>query len=97
MRRVLTLLCFVLLNLLTTKHANAGDPYLRWYTVKTPHFHVHYHSGLEQFAQRVANGAESGMFIHFGVYVCYLAANEGVAAGIVPSCHFSLLHGLLTR
>lgn len=57
MRRVLTLLCIVFLSL-TSKHATAGDPYLRWYTVKTPHFHVHYHSGLEQLAQRVATVAE---------------------------------------
>lgn len=38
--------------------AAAGDPYLRWYTVKTPRFHIHYHSGLEQTAQRVANLSE---------------------------------------
>lgn len=57
MRRALTLLCIVALGL-TTRTAQAGDPYLRWYTVKTPHFHVHYHGGLEHFAQRVANVAE---------------------------------------
>ncbi|HEY6728859.1 MAG TPA: BamA/TamA family outer membrane protein [Polyangiaceae bacterium] len=57
MRRALTLLCIFALGL-TTQAAKAGDPYLRWYTVKTPHFHVHYHGGLEQFAQRVASVAE---------------------------------------
>lgn len=39
--------------------AHAGDPYLRWYTVVTPHFRVHYHGGLEDIAQRTANSAES--------------------------------------
>lgn len=41
-----------------TRPALAGDPYLRWYTVVTPHFRVHYHGGLEEIAQRVANIAE---------------------------------------
>ena len=39
--------------------ARAGDPYLEWYTVKTPHFRVHYHAGLEEIAQRTASSAES--------------------------------------
>ena len=39
--------------------ASAGDPYLDWYTVKTPHFRVHYHGGLEDVAQRTASSAES--------------------------------------
>ncbi|HEY3254410.1 MAG TPA: hypothetical protein VGJ91_10690, partial [Polyangiaceae bacterium] len=39
--------------------ARAGDPYLDWYTVKTPHFRVHYHGGLEDIAQRTASSAES--------------------------------------
>ena len=37
----------------------AGDPYLQWYTIKTPHFRVHYHGGLEDIAQRTASSAES--------------------------------------
>ncbi|HEX2670950.1 MAG TPA: hypothetical protein VHM25_08760, partial [Polyangiaceae bacterium] len=39
--------------------ARAGDPYLRWYTVVTPHFRIHYHGGLEDLAQRTASSAES--------------------------------------
>jgi WD40-like Beta Propeller Repeat len=39
--------------------ARAGDPYLEWYTVKSPHFRVHYHGGLEDIAQRTASSAES--------------------------------------
>jgi hypothetical protein len=39
--------------------ARAGDPYLKWYTVKTPHFRVHYHAGLEHLAQRTASSAEA--------------------------------------
>lgn len=38
--------------------AHAGDPYLDWYTVKTPHFRVHYFAGLEDVAQRTASSAE---------------------------------------
>ena len=45
-------------GLLLTDVARAGDPYLRWYTVETPHFRVHFHSGLEEAAQRTANLAE---------------------------------------
>lgn len=56
-RRTLTLVCF-LVALLAVRHARAGDPYLRWYTVKTPHFRVHYHSGLEEYAQHVATVSE---------------------------------------
>ncbi|MCA9593178.1 MAG: PD40 domain-containing protein [Myxococcales bacterium] len=39
--------------------ARAGDPYLEWYTVKSPHFRVTYHSGLEVPAQRVATLGEA--------------------------------------
>ena len=38
--------------------ARAGDPYLDWYTVKSPHFRVHYHGGLEDIAQRTTSSAE---------------------------------------
>ncbi|HWZ91184.1 MAG TPA: hypothetical protein VNW92_20125, partial [Polyangiaceae bacterium] len=44
---------------LCAKHAHAGDPYLNWYTVKSPHFRVHYHGGLEDIAQRTASSAEA--------------------------------------
>ena len=37
----------------------AGDPYLEWYTLSTPHFRIHYHSGLDQIAQETANLVES--------------------------------------
>ena len=36
----------------------AADPYVRWWTLTTPHFRVHYHSGLESVAQRAASIAE---------------------------------------
>lgn len=39
--------------------ARAADPYLDWYTVESPHFRVHYHSGLEDIAQRTTSSAES--------------------------------------
>lgn len=38
--------------------ARAGDPYLEWFTLATPHFRVHYHGGLEAVAQRTATAAE---------------------------------------
>ncbi|MEO7036928.1 MAG: hypothetical protein ABI548_23465 [Polyangiaceae bacterium] len=44
---------------LWTERARAGDPYLDWYTVKSPHFRVHYHSGLEDIAQHTASSAEA--------------------------------------
>ncbi len=57
MRRALTLLVITTLCL-TVRTARAGDPYLRWYTVETPHFRIHYHGGLEDLAQRVATVSE---------------------------------------
>lgn len=39
--------------------ALAGDPYVRWYTIETPHFTVTYSGGLEPIAQRTASLAEA--------------------------------------
>ena len=56
--------CLLLASLVTLavlaigSYALAGDPYLQWYTVETPHFRVHYPSGLEEHAQQIANIAE---------------------------------------
>lgn len=44
---------------LSTRTAHAGDPYLQWFTVETPHFRVHYHAGLEELAQRTATLSET--------------------------------------
>ncbi|HEV8245715.1 MAG TPA: hypothetical protein VGP93_08100 [Polyangiaceae bacterium] len=44
---------------LASRAAWAGDPYVPWYTVVTPHFRVHYHAGLEEAAQRAAVIAEN--------------------------------------
>jgi hypothetical protein len=38
--------------------ARAGDPWVPWRTVTTPHYHVHFHAGIEDIAQRVATVAE---------------------------------------
>jgi hypothetical protein len=38
--------------------ARAGDPWVPWFTVTTPHYHVHFHAGIEDVAQRVATVAE---------------------------------------
>ncbi len=47
------------LTWLCAANARAGDPYLSWYTVKSPHFRVHYHGGEEDIAQRTASSGES--------------------------------------
>lgn len=57
--RALRVGIFFLLVTALAKVAYAGDPYLRWYTIRTPYFRVHYHSGLERLAQRTANLAEA--------------------------------------
>jgi hypothetical protein len=44
--------------LASSRLARAGDPYLEWFTIRTPHFRIHYHSGLDQVAQRIAGIAE---------------------------------------
>lgn len=58
-RRLGSLFVVVATLLLTSSEARAGDPYLKWYTVTTPRFRVHYHSGLERHAQRTATLLES--------------------------------------
>src|SRR3954470_4389133 len=42
-----------------SRPARAGDPYLDWYTLKSPHFRVHYAAGLEDVAQRTMSSAEA--------------------------------------
>lgn len=49
---------FALALVCLVTRAHAGDPALRWYTIETPHFRIHYHSGLESIAQRTADLAE---------------------------------------
>ena len=51
--------CVALAVLVLAGRAHAGDPYLRWSTVVTPHFRVHFHGGLREVAERVANVAEN--------------------------------------
>lgn len=57
--RVLAALAIALAVLLDGERAHAGDPYLRWYTLETPHFRINYSGGLEHSAQRIANLGES--------------------------------------
>ena len=38
--------------------AQPYDPRLGWKTLRTPHFRVHFHDGLERLARRVADAAE---------------------------------------
>lgn len=47
----------------------ASDPSLKWSTIETPHFRIHYHSGIEEVAQHVANvveGIHETMVEHVG-------------------------------
>ncbi|HET9954070.1 MAG TPA: BamA/TamA family outer membrane protein [Polyangiaceae bacterium] len=54
------LVLFVLLaSIGVPRPARAGDPYLRFRTIHTPHFRVHYHGGLERLARRAAQQAEA--------------------------------------
>lgn len=48
----------VLLTLLGSRPARAGDPRLQWFTISTPNFRIHYHGGLERQAQRAARASE---------------------------------------
>lgn len=50
------LACLVLLWLLSLPTpSHAGDPYLEWWTIHTPHARIHYDKGLEPIADRVAD------------------------------------------
>lgn len=53
------LLPLLLACLFWPRQARAGDPYLLWYTLESPHFRVHFHGGLERVAQKAANVAET--------------------------------------
>lgn len=44
--------------LASSRAAHAGDPYLEWFTLRTPHFRIHFHSGLDEIAQRIGGIAE---------------------------------------
>lgn len=55
--RALALACGLAV-LLVSGRARAGDPYVPWFTLTTPHFHVHYHAGIDAVAQHTANVAE---------------------------------------
>ncbi len=56
--RLLQAVAAAIALLVSARAASAGDPYLEWFTITTPHFRVHYHSGLAELAQRTAGIAE---------------------------------------
>jgi hypothetical protein len=61
LRRAVLAMTVLLWSMAAVSPARANartDPYLRWYTLVTPHFRLHYHSGLEEVAQRAASAAE---------------------------------------
>ena len=51
----------VVLCLGFSSQALARDPALRWWTLRTPHFHVHFQQGAEQLASQVARDAEQAL------------------------------------
>jgi hypothetical protein len=53
-RAAFALTCLVAL----ARPAHAGDPSLRWRTLETEHFHIHYYQGEEAFARGLAVRAE---------------------------------------
>jgi len=56
--RILQAIGFAVALLISLRPAYAGDPYLEWFTITTPHFRIHFHSGLERLAERTAGIAE---------------------------------------
>jgi Tol biopolymer transport system component len=57
MRRLLPL-CLFLLIAAGPSPSRAYDPSLRWWTLETPHFRIHYHQGIYPLAIKVARDAE---------------------------------------
>jgi len=59
LQAVLLVAATVALVLLPSRTASAiSDPDLEWYTIETPHFIIHYHSGLEEMAADTARLSE---------------------------------------
>lgn len=54
---------FTFALVVATPLAFADDPRLDYHTITTPHFFVHYHDGLEDFAEKVAVAAEEAHII----------------------------------
>lgn len=69
----------VLELLLPAGGARAHDPALRWFTLTTPHFEVHYHQGAHRIAERVARAAEAAL------------ARLSAALGHMPAGHIQLV------
>lgn len=59
--RARTILALTLLALLAPSRPSAQrhDPGLRWRTIDTPHFRIHFHDGLEELARRAALECEA--------------------------------------
>ncbi|MDL1871668.1 hypothetical protein FBR05_05640 [Deltaproteobacteria bacterium PRO3] len=58
-RLVLALFSLIIwLAPLAGAHAGYFDPKLKWYTLSTPHFNIHYHEGEEEVARRMTVIAE---------------------------------------
>lgn len=55
---IAALLCSLVVLLFSPSAEAIDDPALDYYTITTPHFHVHYYDGLEDLARRAAIAAE---------------------------------------
>jgi Tol biopolymer transport system component len=51
----------IFLFLFTPSLSHAHDPSLRWWTLETPHFRIHYHEGTYHLAVKVAQNAEMSL------------------------------------
>jgi Omp85 superfamily domain/WD40-like Beta Propeller Repeat len=56
--RWIAALAIALCVLGASRAARAGDPYIRWYSITTPHFVITFSGGLEPQAEHLANLAE---------------------------------------
>jgi hypothetical protein len=57
----ISLLLSILILLSARPAARAYDPSLRWWTLNTPHFQIHYHEGTYHLAVKVARDAEAAL------------------------------------
>ncbi|MBI5537150.1 MAG: PD40 domain-containing protein [Deltaproteobacteria bacterium] len=58
-QRLLAVLVGLALSLIALPSRAEGDPYLQWWTIRTPHARVHYYKGCDSIAQRVADLIEN--------------------------------------
>ena len=71
----LAIFLFLLLGSLSAYAATYSEGELKWFTLETEHFNVHYHEGLERLAESAAGVAESA-FVDLTVYFDWIPADK---------------------